>query len=62
MSNKEAGEELESVRVKEENAQLSFDQEEKKAEQEDEKKVDREQFRWWVILFVIIVFLTFIVK
>ncbi|MGQ8870431.1 hypothetical protein [Myroides sp. TSA_177.3] len=34
LKSKDAGEELESTKVKEENAQLSFDQDEKKAEEE----------------------------
>lgn len=52
LKNKEAGEELESVGVKEEDTQLDIKQEEKKAEEEDGKKVDREQFGWWgVVLF-----------
>ncbi|MGS4347044.1 hypothetical protein ACKUSY_15940 [Myroides odoratus] len=64
LKNKEAGEDLESAKVKEENLQLSFDQDEKKSEQENERKVNREQFNWWGILFlfVIIVFLTLIIK
>ncbi|QQU04042.1 hypothetical protein [Myroides odoratus] len=64
LKNKEAGEELESTKVKEENAQLSFDQDEKKAEEDKGKKVDREQFGWWGILFffIIIAFLTLIIN
>lgn len=64
LSNKEAGEELESVGLKEENAQMSFDQDEKKTEEEDGKKVDREQFSWWGIILplTIIVFLIYIFR
>lgn len=53
LKNKEAGEELESVGIKEESTQLNIDQNEKKSEEEDEKKVKREQFGWWGILLLI---------
>jgi len=57
LSNKEAGEELESVGVKEENAQVDLVQDEKKAEEEDGKKVERKQFSWWgIILPLTIIF------
>ncbi|QQU04044.1 hypothetical protein [Myroides odoratus] len=55
LKNKEAGEKLESTKVKEENAQLSFDQDEKKTEEEDGKKVDRKQFGWWGIIVPIVI-------
>lgn len=61
LKNKEAGEELESTKVKEENIQLNLNQDEKKAEEEDEKKVEREQFSWWgIIIIVIVVFFVFL--
>lgn len=57
LKSKDAGEELESTKVKEENAQLSIDQDEKKAEEEDRRKVDREQFSWWGIISLIVLLL-----
>lgn len=56
LKNKEAGEELESTKIKEENLQLSFDQNKNKTEEEDGKKVDREQFSWWGIVIGIFIF------
>lgn len=57
LNNKEAGEEMESVGVKEENAQVDLVQDEKKAEEEDGKKVERKQFSWWgIILLLTIIF------
>ncbi|WP_158962606.1 hypothetical protein [Myroides fluvii] len=50
LKNKEAGEELESIEVKEEDTKLDLDQKEKKTEEDNGKKVDREQFGWWGII------------
>ncbi len=54
MKNKEAGEELESAKVKEENTQLSFDQDENKPEEEGGRKVDWKQFSWCGIISLIV--------
>lgn len=64
LKNKEAGEELESAKIKEENSQLNFDQNEKKTEEEDGKKVDRKQFSWWGIILPIgiLIFIVFFSK
>ncbi|WP_060872863.1 hypothetical protein [Myroides odoratus] len=62
LSSKDAGEELESTKIKEENAQLSFDQDEKKTEEEDGKKVDRKQFGWWGIVILVFIILVFSLK
>ncbi|WP_060875566.1 hypothetical protein [Myroides odoratus] len=41
LKNKEAGEELESIKIKEENSQTVFDHNEKKTEEEGGKRVER---------------------
>lgn len=56
---------MESTKVKEENAQLSFDQDEKKTEEEDRRKVERKQFSWLsvvIVPLVIVVFLIYIFR
>ncbi|WP_413513271.1 hypothetical protein [Myroides odoratus] len=57
LSDKEAGEQIESTKVKEENSQAVFGQNEKKIEEEDGKKVERKQFSWWwIIMLLTIIF------
>ncbi|WP_156424208.1 hypothetical protein [Myroides odoratus] len=63
LKNKEASEEVESTKAKEEVAQLSFDQDEKKTEEENGKKVEREQFSWWCFwIFIILISVFFYLK
>lgn len=63
LKNKEAGEELESVKVKEENAQIDIVQDAKKLEQEDDKKVDRKTNVFlWVVYCVLFVFILYCIR
>lgn len=63
LKNREVGEELESGAVKEESSQLNFDQEEKKVEEEDEKRVDRKTNVFlWIVCCVLFVFILYCIK
>ena len=63
LKNKETGEELKSTKVKEENAQLSFDQDKSKAEEEERKRVERERFGWWwIVTIIIVLFCIYLIK